>query len=137
MIHGLKFFYEVVLNRKMVSIILPRKKEPQKLPDILSPSEVKKIIQCTTNLKYRTMLIIAYGAGLRASELVSLMVKDIDSERSVIHIRHGKGGKDRYVMLSPFMLDSLRIYWKECRLQISKRQSNHQQKETALSTSTH
>lgn len=129
MIHGLKFFYEIVLNRKMVSIILPRKKEPQKLPDILSPLEVKKIIQCTTNLKYRTMLIIAYGAGLRASEVVSLTVKDIDSERSVIHIRQGKRGKDRYVMLSPFMLDSLRIYWKECRLQKPKCQSHHQQKE--------
>lgn len=117
MIHGLKFFYEVVLNRKMVAINLPRKKEPQKLPDILSQKEVARIIKATLNLKHRTILILIYGAGLRASEVASLRVKDIDSERSVIHIREGKGKKDRYVMLSPFMLSSLRTYWKQCRSQ--------------------
>lgn len=115
MVHGIKFFYEVVLNKKMVAINLPRKKEPQKLPDILSQNEVARIIKVTLNLKYRTILILIYGAGLRASEVTSLKVKDIDSERSVIHIRDGKGKKDRYVMLSPFMLSSLRTYWKQCR----------------------
>ena len=120
MIHGLKFFYEVVLNRKMVAINLPRKKEPQKLPDILSPGEVGRIIKSTLNLKHRTLLIIIYGAGLRASEAAGLSVKDIDSQRSMIHIREGKGKKDRYVMLSPFMLSSLRYYWKQCRLRTSK-----------------
>ena len=128
MIHGLKFFYEVVLDKKMVAIALPRKKEPQKLPDILSPLEVERIIKATLNLKHRTILILTYGAGLRASEVASLTVKDIDSDRSVIHIRQGKGNKDRYVMLSPFMRTSLRIYWKQCRLQTMKQQShqNHQ-----------
>jgi integrase/recombinase XerD len=117
MIHGLKFFYEVVLNRKMVAIHLPRKKEPQKLPDILSQSEIERIIKCTDNLKHRTILILIYGAGLRAKELASLRVTDIDSDRCVIHIRQGKGNKDRYVILSPFMLASLRTYWKKCRRQ--------------------
>jgi len=128
MIHGLKFFYEVVLDKKMVAIALPRKKEPQKLPDILSPAEVERIIKATRNLKHRTILIITYGAGLRASEVASLTVKDIDSDRSVIHIRQGKGNKDRYVMLSPFMLTSLRVYWKQCRLQTAKQtpNQNHQ-----------
>lgn len=117
MIHGLKFFYEVVLNQKMVAIHLPRKKEPQKLPDILSQSEVERIIKATDNLKHRTILILIYGAGLRAQELASLRVTDIDSDRRVIHIRQGKGNKDRYVMLSPLMLASLRTYWKKCRRQ--------------------
>jgi len=78
---------------------------------------VERIIKVTLNLKHRTILILTYGAGLRASEVASLTVKDIDSDRSVIHIRQGKGNKDRYVKLSPFMLASLRIYWKQCRLQ--------------------
>jgi site-specific recombinase XerD len=120
MIHGIKFFYEVVLNKRMVAINLPRVKESQKLPDILSQNEVTRIIKATSNLKHRTILILIYGAGLRASEAASLRVKDIDSDRSVIHIREGKGKKDRYVILSPFMLSSLRVYWKKCRLQTSK-----------------
>jgi integrase/recombinase XerD len=124
MIHGLKFFYEIVLNKKMVEINLPRKKEPQKLPDILSQSEVERIIKGTHNLKHRTILILTYGAGLRASEVASLRVKDIDSDRSVIHIRQGKGNKDRYVMLSPLMLTSLRTYWKKCRSQTPNAKEN-------------
>jgi integrase/recombinase XerD len=115
-IHGLKFFYEIVLDKKMVAINLPRKKEPQKLPDILSQAEVQRIIQATDNLKHKTILTLIYGAGLRASEAASLRVKDIDNTRSVIHIRQGKGNKDRYVLLSPLMLNMLRCYWKECRL---------------------
>ena len=115
MIHGLKFFYEVVLNKKMVAISLPRQKEPQKLPDILSPDEVARIIKATLNMKHRTILILIYGAGLRASEVASLRVGDIDRERSMIHIRQGKGNKDRYVMLSPCMLNALRTYWRQCR----------------------
>ena len=129
MIHGIKFFYEVVLNKKMVTVNLPRKKEPQKLPDILSQGEVARIINATLNLKHKTLLILIYGAGLRASEVASLSVQDIDSERSVIHIREGKGKKDRYVMLSPFMLSSLRAYWKQCRLQTSKDKDVNQDRE--------
>jgi len=115
-IHGLKFFYERVLDKKMVVIEIPRRKEPQKLPDILSAAEVEKIIKSTLNLKYRTLFILIYGAGLRISEAASLCIEDIDSKRSVIHIRQSKGGKDRYVILSPLMLKTLRMYWKKCRL---------------------
>jgi len=124
MIHGLKFFYEVILDKKMVAINLPRKRPPQKLPDILSHKEVERIIKATLNLKHRTILILIYGAGLRASEVASLRVRDIDSERGVIHIRQGKGNKDRYVILSPFMLASLRQYWKQCRLHSTKHALN-------------
>ena len=119
MIHGLKFFYERVLNKKLLAIELPRHKEPQKLPDILSASEVERIIKATTNLKYRTLFILIYGAGLRVAEAASLCIRDIDSERSSIHIRQGKGGKDRYVILSPVMLKTLRLYWKQCRSKAS------------------
>jgi site-specific recombinase XerD len=115
MIHGLKFFYEIVLKKPMIAINLPRKLEQQKLPDILSQSEVAKIIKAAHNLTYKTILIFIYGAGLRASEVAALRIGDIDSDRSVIHIRQGKGNKDRYVPLSPFMLQSLRKYWKQCR----------------------
>lgn len=115
-IHGLKFFYERVLNKKMVAIKLPRHKEPQKLPDILSALEVEGIIKATQHIKYRTLFILIYGAGLRASEAANLCTQDIDTERSTIHIRQGKGGKDRYVVLSPIMLKTLRIYWQQYRL---------------------
>ena len=124
-IYGLKFFYETILDRQMVAIKLPRHREPQKLPDILSASEVERIIKATTNLKYRTLFILIYGAGLRAAEAASLSIRDIDSERSTIHVREGKGGKDRYVILSPLMLKTLRMYWKQCRLNTSNQGQSH------------
>ena len=114
-IHGLKFFYEVVLDKPMVAIKLPRKREPQKIPDILSASEVARIIKATMNLMYRTIFIIIYGAGLRASEAATLRIGDIDRERSAIHVRCGKGNKDRLVILSPVMLNALETYWKQIR----------------------
>lgn len=114
-IHGLKFFYEVVLDKPMVAIKLPRKREPQKLPDILSALEVERIIKATMDLKYRTLFILIYGAGLRASEAATLRIGDIDRARSLIHIRCGKGNKDRYVILSPMMLNALSTYWKQIR----------------------
>lgn len=123
MIHGIKFFYEHVLDRKMVAMNLPRHKEPQKLPDILSAKEVEKIITATKHLKYRTLFILIYGAGLRASEAATLCIQDIDSSRSTLHIRQGKGGKDRYVLLSPMMIKALRSYWKQCRLKETTGQS--------------
>jgi integrase/recombinase XerD len=125
-IHGLKFFYEVVLDKPMVAIKLPRKREPQKLPDILSALEVEYIIKATTSLKYRTLFILIYGAGLRASEAARLRIGDIDRSRSVIHIRCGKGNKDRYVILSPMMLNALSTYWKQirCKQQAKTQQDN-------------
>lgn len=124
LIHGLKFFYEVVLNKPMIAINLPRKREPQKLPDILSASEVERIIKATMAPKYRTLFILIYGAGLRASEAATLRIGDIDRARSVIHIRCGKGNKDRYVILSPVMLHALSTYWRQYR---GKQQARTQQ----------
>lgn len=115
MVHGIKFFYDKVLNKPSFAQLAPRKREPQKLPDILSVVEVERIIKATTHIKYRTIFILIYGAGLRASEAASLRTQDIDRSRSVIHIRRGKGNKDRYVLLSPMMLNTLSIYWKQCR----------------------
>lgn len=115
MIHGLKFFYGVVLKKQDLAVLLPRKREVQTLPDILSASEVEQIIKATHNLKYRTLFILIYGAGLRASEAASLRVHDIDRSRQALHIRQGKGNKDRYVILSPLMLRALSIYWQQCR----------------------
>lgn len=114
-VHGLKFFYEVVLKKKMVAVELPRVKEPQKLPDILSQEEVAKIIRSTINIKHKAILMITYGAGLRASEVASLCVQDLDRQRNMMHIRQGKGNKDRYVLLSPSMLAVLGTYWRQCR----------------------
>jgi site-specific recombinase XerD len=115
MIHSLKFFYEVVVGKPTLAIMLPRKREPQKLPDILSAFEVASIIKATTHLKYRTLFILIYGAGLRASEAASLRTCDLDRSRSTIHVRCGKGNKDRYVLLSPTMLQALEFYWKQYR----------------------
>lgn len=123
-IHGLKFFYEVVLDKPMVAIKLPRKREPQTLPDILSALEVEGLIKATTNPMYRTLFILIYGAGLRASEAATLRIGDIDRARSAIHIRCGKGNKDRYVILSPVMLNALSTYWKQYR---GKQQAKTQQ----------
>ncbi len=120
MIHSLKFFYEHVLHKKVVPINLPRHKEPQKLPDILSRNQVTQIINVTKNIMHRALLVLIYGAGLRASEAASMTVRDIDSARSVIHIRNGKGKKDRYVTLSPTTLNTLRDYWRRCRLTSSR-----------------
>src|SRR3990167_2541969 len=124
MIHSLKFFYEVVLGKPGLAILLPRKREPQKLPDILSTTEVASIIKATTHLKYRTLFILIYGAGLRASEAASLRTGDLDRSRSTIHIRCGKGNKDRYVLLSPTMLQALEVYWKQYRCK--QKSSMHQ-----------
>jgi site-specific recombinase XerD len=123
MIHGLRFFYEVVLGKPYLAFLLPRKRGAQKLPDILSENEVSQIIKATHQLKYRTLFILIYGAGLRASEAISLRTGDLDRERSVIHIRCGKGNKDRYVLLSPIMLQALETYWKDIR---SKQKPFHQ-----------
>ena len=120
MLHGLKFFYQKVLGNKILTLELPRMKESQKLPDILSQQEVEQIIKVTRNIKHRTILILIYGAGLRAFEAGSLRVGDIDSDRRCIHVRDGKGLKDRYVPLSLIMLNALRDYWKTCRARDAK-----------------
>ncbi len=117
-VHSLRFFYDMVLRRIISYRDFPLSKEPRRLPDILSANEVTKIIKVAGNIKHRTILVLAYGAGLRSAEIAHLQVGDIDSERMQIHIRNGKGGKDRYVILSPVMLEMLRNYWRKSRSKI-------------------
>jgi integrase/recombinase XerD len=116
-ITGLKFFFDVTLDRselmsKMKPVFVPRT-----LPVVLSREEVSALIAACRNLKHQTALSVAYGAGLRASEVISLKVGDIDSTRMTLRIQQGKGGKDRYAMLSPVMLERLRTWWRVARAQ--------------------
>lgn len=111
-ITGLRFFFETTLENYEVMRKMSTVHEPRKLPVILSPDEVKRLLEATTNLKYRAALSTAYGAGLRASEVAHLKVKDIDSDRMVIHVEQGKGSKDRNAMLSPVLLAVLRQWWR-------------------------
>jgi len=117
-IYALRFFYKIVLHRSISKHFLPHMKPRRKLPDILSALEVEQIIKAARNIKQRAMFIVAYGAGLRSSEIKHLRIRDIDSKRMVMHICNGKGGKDRYAILSPTVLKTLRTYWKKCRSKI-------------------
>lgn len=118
-VHSLRFFYDMVLRRIISYRDFPLSKEPRRLPDILSSSEVASIIKACSNIKHCTMLSLAYGAGLRSAEVANLQVRDIDSDRMQLHIRNGKGGRDRYVILSPVMYQMLRNYWRKCRSKVS------------------
>jgi site-specific recombinase XerD len=111
MVSALEFLYRVTLKRRETEFCLPRPKVPAKLPQILSREEVARLIEQTTNLKHRTILMTAYAAGLRLSELCHLRVADIDSDRMTIRVEQGKGAKDRYTLLSPRLLGELRRYW--------------------------
>ena len=109
---ALRFFYGVTLGQAAVPERIPYAREPRKLPVVLSADEVVLFLESVSSLKSRAALTTAYAAGLRASEVAGVRVADIDSARGVILVRHGKGGKDRHVMLSPQLLGILRIYWK-------------------------
>ena len=111
-IYGLRFFYCITLRNPLFRLELPATKVTYKLPEILSASEVERIIKCVSNIRYRTLLMVIYGGGLRVSEAVNLRITDIDKERMTLHIRCAKGGKDRYVILSPVVYKALRDYWK-------------------------
>lgn len=110
-IAGLKFLYGVTLDRPKVAERVPWPKVPQKKPDILSGTEVAKLLKAVPSLVPAMALTTAYGAGLRVSETCRLKVEDIDGKRKLIHVRLGKGGKDRYVMLGDRLLEGLRAYW--------------------------
>jgi integrase/recombinase XerD len=112
---ALRFLYRVTLGKKWVldGVVCP--KQPKTLPVVLSPAEVTRFFEAVPGLKHRTLLMTAYAAGLRVSEVVALRVDDIDSQRMVIRVRQAKGRKDRYVMLSPRLLEILRQYWKAAR----------------------
>jgi site-specific recombinase XerD len=108
---GLKFFYRVTLKRSATQFDIPRARQPQKLPQILSREEIVALIKSTANLKHRAILMTAYGAGLRLNEICHLRLTDIDSARMTIRVEQGKGAKDRYTLLSPRLLSELRRYW--------------------------
>jgi site-specific recombinase XerD len=116
-ITGLKFFFEVTLDRPELMSKMKPVSVPRTLPAVLSREEVAALLAAARNLKHQTALSIAYGAGLRASEVISLKVGDIDSTRMTLRIQQGKGGKDRYAMLSPVMLERLRTWWRVARAQ--------------------
>src|SRR5205807_3872437 len=109
---ALRFFFRVTLKRSDIIEHTTFLHEPRKLPVVLSPEEVARLLDAAPGLKYKAALSVAYGAGLRAAEVISLKVSDIDSKRMVIRVEQGKGRKDRYVMLSPHLLDLLRAWWK-------------------------
>ena len=112
---ALCFFYGVTLKRDEMPERIPYGRQPRKPPAVLSADEVVQFLEAVPSLKTRAALTAAYAAGLRASEAVSLKVRDIDSGGMLIRVEHGKGGKDRYVMLSAQLLGILRAYWKLAR----------------------
>jgi len=109
---GLKFFFGVTLDRHELMAKMQPVRVPRTLPVILSREEVARLIAAAPNLKSQTALSIAYGAGLRASEVIALKVGDIESERMTLRVEQGKGHKDRYAMLSPVLLERLRAWWR-------------------------
>jgi site-specific recombinase XerD len=116
-ITGLKFFFEVTVGHGEVMAKMQPVHVPRTLPVILSREEVGRLIAAAGNLKHQTALAVAYGAGLRASEVTALKVTDIDSQRMTLRVEQGKGRKDRYAMLSPVLLERLRVWWKVARAQ--------------------
>ncbi len=111
-ITGLKFFFDITLGRSELMAKMQPVRVPQKLPVVLSREEVSRLIAAAPNLRSQTALSVAYGTGLRVSELISLKVSDIDSKRMTLRIEQGKGRKDRYAMLSPVLLERLRAWWR-------------------------
>jgi integrase/recombinase XerD len=110
---ALRFLYKVSLKKKWpFDEVIPAPKKPQKLPVVLSPEKVLEFLSCVGNTKHRTILTTCYAAGLRISEAVRLKPTDVDSKRMVIRVEQGKGQKDRYTMLSPRLLETLRAYWR-------------------------
>jgi integrase/recombinase XerD len=108
---GIKFFYEQTLGREWRAFALIRPGKEKKLPVVLAVGEVRQILNCLEKLAYRACLGVIYGCGLRLQEGLKLQTSDVDSQRMCLHIRHGKGGKDRYVPLPESVLPLLRAYW--------------------------
>lgn len=112
---GLRFLFRYTLGRRDFSAEIPWRKEGFRLPQALSPEELRRLFGRVENLKHRTLLMTVYGGGLRRSEGVALKVTDIDSHRMMLRVEQGKGRRDRYTILSPRMLAQLRLYWREYR----------------------
>ncbi len=113
---ALRFLYKVSLKKEWpFDEVIPAPKKPQKLPVVLSPEEVLHFLESVHNTKHRAILTTCYAAGLRISEAVRLKPNDVDSQRMVVRVEQGKGQKDRYVMLSAKLLETLRSYWRAMR----------------------
>jgi integrase/recombinase XerD len=113
---ALRFLYKVSLKKAWsFEDVIPAPKKPQKLPVVLSPEEVLHFLSCVRSTKHRAILTTCYAAGLRISEAIRLQPTHIDSQRMVLRVEQGKGQKDRYVMLSPKLLETLRSYWRAIR----------------------
>lgn len=110
-INAVKFYFEQVLHRPKMFIDIPRPKKPQKLPKMMSKSDIKRVIDNTENIKHRLMLKLCYGMGLRVSEVTALKMKDIDSSTMMVRVEQGKGKKDRMVPLPESTLNELRSYY--------------------------
>ncbi len=132
---GLRFFYEVTLKNLPMSLKIPLQKKKKRLPVILSVEELERLFTTTSNIKHRMILMTTYSAGLRVSEVIKLQPIHIESDRMLIRVEEGKGGKDRYTILSQSLLEKLRQYWKRYRPGIwlfpGQNPSNHIVKATA------
>ena len=113
--HAIRFFCRITLQRPDANFYIPGAKQPSKLPQILNDDELVRLFTVSTNPKHRAVLMTAFAAGLRASELCQLKPGDIDSKRMCLRVDQGKGNKDRYVPLSLRLLDQLRDYWRRAR----------------------
>jgi integrase/recombinase XerD len=113
---GIRFFYRHVLGQKKLDLRVPAKRSG-KLPEPLGRREIAHLLEAPGNAKHRVLLMTCYATGLRVSELVHLRPQDVHSERMLIHVRQGKGRKDRYTLLSPRLLEALRDYWRAYRPQ--------------------
>ena len=111
-VSALRFLYKVTLKQPWAPDEIPMPKKPFKLPVILSPEEVMRFLESVASMKHRAILMAAYAAGLRVSEATHLKVTDVDSQRMMLRVAQGKAAKDRYVMLSPRLLEELRTYWR-------------------------
>ncbi|RPH36609.1 integrase, partial [bacterium] len=114
-LNAIRFIYAELYRRPRILEGVPRPRKGKKLPVVLSKEEIRPIIVLTLNLKHRLLLIVCYSGGLRVSELVSLRPEDFDRERGLIHVRGGKGKKDRYTILSKMVIGTLDDYLREYR----------------------
>ena len=117
-IAALRFFFTVTLERPDLVRPLRIVTEPRRAPVVLSQEEVARLLEAAPGVKYKAALSVAYGAGLRVSEVANLKVSDIDSQRMTLRVEQGKGQRDRYVMLSPQLLELLRDWWRAARPQV-------------------
>jgi len=133
---ALKFLYGVTLGKEWMIKHIPHRKRPRKVPVVLSVQEVLSLLEALDNVKHRAILMTLYATGVRLEELLGLRVEDIDSRRMLIHVRNGKGRKERYVMLSPRLLHILRAYYKAAFPKIRKYLFPNNHKDRPLSSTT-